>query len=421
MINNTELNLNSKRLIKYFVFFIAFPIFNFGISLSTFIFIFLIVINLNNNSVLPLNINQKNIKFWFFFLIGFISIVLAPKIGRNTGLAKDIVTVFQIFLWIIIAMFFMQNMGKINFLRLSKTIFFGLFLTVIYFYFINNYVRFLFSNFYIPRNTFVYIILLLYPISTYYFIYRFGKYKFILLVFVSLLLMLFSEGRAGFIIIVIENIMLLIIYFRDKLKKLVFVTFMLIPFILISSNKIAEIDINSYIFKIIEPISPRIASIIYYSNNRDNLTNDKSWMTRKLMIEKGIEIFKKYPVFGIGLMNFTSYDADFNDLDNSKYSGLYIDSYGIDYFNKKSSHNSYIMILSEMGLIGFISFLFIILPIVFRILFKIFTLSFEIKDLPLISATGMLIYFYAIASLPSSLTWFVFGLSYANYYNKIKI
>lgn len=389
-------------------------------SLSTFLFLILIVTNFNNNSLMPLNVNNKNIKFWAFFVVGLISLVVAPKIGRNPGISEDVMTVFQIMLWMLITIFFMQNMHKISFYTLSKSIFYGLVIVVIYFYFFNNTVKMLFSNFYVPRNTFVYVILLLYPLSTYFVSENFGKNKLIFIGILSVFIMLFSEGRAGFIIILIENFLLLIIYFKDKLKKIVLITFILIPFLLITAKKIAEIDINSVVYEIINPISPRIASFINFSGEED-LYYDKSWMTRKLMIDKGIEIFKKYPAFGIGLMNFAFYDADFYDIDSLKYNGLYIENYGIEYFNKRSAHNSYIMILAEMGLIGFISFLFIILPIIFKIILKLPTLSFEVKDLPLVSATGMFIYFYAIASLPSSLTWFIFGLTYANYHNRIRL
>jgi O-antigen ligase len=76
---------------------------------------------------------------------------------------------------------------------------------------------------------------------------------------------------------------------------------------------------------------------------------DSNLISRKQFIATGFEIFKRYPILGIGLNNFRFY----SELHN-----------GIDLY----SHNNYIEILSGLGIIGFIIYYWIFLRILFRLL-----------------------------------------------------
>ena len=97
----------------------------------------------------------------------------------------------------------------------------------------------------------------------------------------------------------------------------------------------------------VEPINPRFADLLRGEGDGD-LTFDKSWLVRKLMVDKGLEIFKNYPVFGVGPNNFNNFDSKLSTL--KEYDRL--QGQDPDFFNSRSAHNSYVQLLSEMGIPG---------------------------------------------------------------------
>lgn len=74
-----------------------------------------------------------------------------------------------------------------------------------------------------------------------------------------------------------------------------------------------------------------------------DLSRDKSWQIRLLMIQKGERLFYDNLLFGVGPGQFRYVKADL-DLP------LWLTYESEDYFNRKSSHNSYIQLLAEGGL-----------------------------------------------------------------------
>jgi O-antigen ligase len=104
---------------------------------------------------------------------------------------------------------------------------------------------------------------------------------------------------------------------------------------------------------LIETLNPRIHNLIYEADKIT--TQDRSYLTRKLMIEKGLILFEENPISGIGLNSFKSVDVDFlGEFEGSEFVLNKEDT------NETSSHNSYINILAEGGLMLFIPFLALI-------------------------------------------------------------
>ena len=131
-------------------------------------------------------------------------------------------------------------------------------------------------------------------------------------------------------------------------------------------------------------------------------------MNSPLLVDKGKEIIKDYPVFGIGFGHFKYYDASIT----SFYSYSRLHKYNLDYFNSRSAHNSYIMVLAETGFLGFSFFILMIaIPVIFffrAILYEKITLY----HLPLISVVGIAIHFYVIVAITGALAWMVLGVAY---------
>ncbi len=138
-----------------------------------------------------------------------------------------------------------------------------------------------------------------------------------------------------------------------------------------------------------------------------SLEEDKSYEFRKLMLQKGIIIFKQNPLIGVGAGRFKKTTVGL------KLTGPFAGRGSADYFTTQSAHNSYIVVLAEYGLAGVLPFGILLLSIAiggFRS-----TLGFlrdgKLYYLPIfISLVQMSTHFWVVASLTNTVTWFVYGL-----------
>ena len=222
-----------------------------------------------------------------------------------------------------------------------------------------------------------------------------------------LLVMLFTDGRSGAILIILELLLISAIIYPLILK----VTRVLIPILgllfFMAQTDVAQMYLDS-LANDVESVNPRFASLLRGKDEGD-LSFDKSWLIRKLMVDKGIEIFKEYPIKGIGANNFVFFDSKIATLDQYERLG----AEDVDYFNKRSPHNSYIQVLSEFGIIGFVLFLsLLIVPLTFFVR-QLFTSKMKIEFLPMVSLFAISMHFYAIAALYGAIAWWVIGLSWA--------
>jgi O-antigen ligase len=111
-------------------------------------------------------------------------------------------------------------------------------------------------------------------------------------------------------------------------------------------------------------------------------TSDVSASTRLRYYEKGFNYFLSNPIFGSGIGNWQLFSIK---LDSDK-----IESYIVPYV----AHNDYIELLTEIGLFGTISYLFLILTSIYFLL-KIFfkTKDHRIQNISLILTLPFIIYF----------------------------
>lgn len=93
---------------------------------------------------------------------------------------------------------------------------------------------------------------------------------------------------------------------------------------------------------IVAPESVKERFFIKIERSQD-LSRDKSWQIRLLMVQKGERLFFDNLLFGVGPGQFRYVKADLDIPMPLSYQSE-------DYFNTKSSHNSYIQLLAEGGL-----------------------------------------------------------------------
>jgi O-antigen ligase len=409
-INSIFFNKEVNLLIGLFAFFLAFPsIYILGSSITFYIFLIIIA------RVGPFwlgNIYKKKLFVGFVFSI-IISSIFAPYIEmtRHPGIFYVFKLFVQYIYWILITLFVIKFYDKINFYHVGKYFFYGTICSIIGFYFIDLKFDFLInfkSN--LARNSFLFNILCCGPIIFYYLVKRYSlRFAFlflILLVFACL----FSQGRSGSIIIFIQSLFILILFYPlfSKFIKILFLLSILMyaTFQIDSSNLVLQ-----PIAEKIRPFNSRLADLIV-SEGRGDLNVDKSWLVRRLMIDKSKEIFKKHPFFGVGINSFKYYDADLNVLRDY----FVLSSNRTIYYNYRSSHNSYIQILSDFGLLGFSFFILIVYFPIYILIKNFFLNTLTIDHLPLVSFFGISLYFYTISAITGAIPWFIIGLSYSSIY-----
>lgn len=418
MLNSTQIaqpldvNLTKKKfprktqqLINLFVFFLAFPAIDvLSFSITFYFFIALIV-----RCGFFWNASYIGKSYFIGFLIaGTLSTILSPvtDVFQNLDFLK---TLIQFFYWIGVASFFIIFFNRIDLKTLSKWVFYGLITYTFAFYVLKiNFESSLLSITCTPgRNAYVFVVLACTPIS---FLYLKDQKRYLKIGYSLFILttMLASNGRAGSIIILIELLLIsMLIYPTLKRLSKILIPFLLLVFIFTQS---AFFEIYKYdLAAQLEPINPRLASLIKGEGEGD-LEKDKSWLIRKLMIDKGEEIFYKYPILGVGPSNFKKYRADLKTF--IKYDRL--QHLGSTRFQMNTSpHNTYLQALTEFGLLGSLFFLIILIKPLWLLILSFIKNKLTIGHLFLISLLGMCIHFYAIATLTGALPWFVIGLSWA--------
>ncbi len=136
-----------------------------------------------------------------------------------------------------------------------------------------------------------------------------------------------------------------------------------------------------------------------------NLEEDKSYLIRQVMIQKGMRLFKQSPLVGVGANRFTLTWADIDLPDILEYRGT-------GEFETKNAHNSYIQWLAEFGLIGTIP-LVILLAILTIRGFTTARKAILRRDLvPLaiyLSFLQMSMHMWVITALTGTIVWFIYG------------
>lgn len=404
-----QLNMFPKSIqkkINWFGFFLAFPFLSIGgNSITFFIFISLV---LATGKFWKASFRGKYLFLGFLF-IGLLSTICTPIYARHENFGT-IITFIQFTYWIYMSIFFILMRNRIDMIQVSKWIMYGVFGYTIAFYFIPFDIKNpLFSFEFNPgRNAYVFNMLCCIPLTFIYLINKYSKSKVLLFIILFALILLSTNGRSGSIIILIQVVLILSVVYpsiQRAGKKVIILFFFLF---LIVQNSEVETYLN-YTASKVESINPRLASLMRGEGEGD-LTQDKSWLTRKLMIEKGFEIVEKHPFIGVGPSNFRHFEAELKSYVNYKR----LQSIPKKVFDSRTSaHNTYIQAISEFGIIGFILYLLILfLPILFFIK-KFLKIQLNSSHFILICFIGMVIHFYTVANLTGALPWFIIGLSWS--------
>lgn len=409
--DNSYLPGSIQKTINWFGFFLAFPFIDLiGNSITFYIFL-LILFKVNNFNIFLLTRRVSGVNiFWLFLFITFLSLVLSPPMERAPGFFYDLKVLIQYTYWIFIAIFFVRYYSRINLSLFYKYIFLGTILNVLCYYFIPFHLDFGIGSLTLKmsRNGFIFNLLSTIPLC-FFTIYRRWQIKGVLLF--SLLFIytiLLSNGRSGSIIILIQMLgVFLIVTSRLRIILKVSMFVLAISFGIMQSDEFEPY--TEVTASYIENFNPRLASLIRGEGETEgDLSFDKSWLERKLHVDKAIEMFLEYPILGVGANHYVFFDTDLETL--RQYDRL---NQSEAEYNSRSAHNAYVQILSEMGILGLtLLAIILIIPLSFLFIKIISKNNYSIYQLPLLSLLGISIHFYAISALTGAIPWLIIGLSW---------
>ena len=395
MIKLAKLN-KKEKLLFFYCFFNVFTVFVIGVNLSFYFFPFLLAEYYKSSRSFIRLIKIEQLFALSFCLAAFLSSFSTLFISGKGDFFSALRVLPNYAYWSLIIIFFVSHYKTLRLDIIFFGIFYGLIGDIIYFIILQNLgfnkLPFLKT---LTNNTFAYLLICFTPFAMYVVNKYYSKTHFyiicILLVFASLI----SGSRSSSILVFLS--VSAYIFFKNFNYK-VLLAFLLIIFISIPT-------INSPLVRsFVESINPRLNLIIYYPDLVFKL--DSSYLVRVAQVKKGLEIYNRFPVFGVGLNNFEKYNIDFPlDFDGA------FKIKGKKFTYNASSHNSYIKLLAEGGITLFLSYLFIIFSPFLRICYSAFKYRYfsEMHFCILLSLVTVSIHLYFITAVINVFSWFLFA------------
>ncbi|MAD43065.1 MAG: hypothetical protein CL623_11840 [Arcobacter sp.] len=414
-INKTEELLKSnQKYLNWFVFFSLFPLIKIaGISITFFIFIAYCYI-LIKNKIKIFKIETKTdiiLLTFLFFLI--LSSLFAEETARDRSYFSLFKLTIQYIYWVIVALHIKTWIEKYDYLEISKFVFYAVVVSTLYYITINRF----YVVFY--PNEFAFTIVLALPLAFYYMIKKFSNTQLVLVISFILLGIFWSESRTGLALVLFE--LVLLIYINNSKVRIVSVFFILlvVPLVYLTYSivDLQKEDIKNIKYEIsdiVEDISPKFAYTLRLEQNV--LERDKSFLIRKLMIQKGEQIFEEHPFLGIGIGNFTYYSVDLDMTQASHWLKR-----GEERYNKVSSQNTYLKIITETGIItSFFLLLIFIILIIYGLKYLI-VIKDQVKLFIFVSFLSLIIYGFILVTIQGAKFWILLGLTMAIIDNKKEI
>lgn len=375
-----------------FSFFMSFPlILIVGTNISL---IFFIKIFKDLRFKLSYYLPKKRIQWMVFtFMIGSIVSVFSENSTDNLGLARGLVVLPNYIYWCLMIILLIHLRKTLNYMKMAKPIFWGLLLSILYFEAQDYLPKMpLFLNSISPNSLSFLTICFTAPAIVY--LLEAKKKTWAIIVSVFIILILLSLGRrAGFALTLLSTVAAVSLSKIDIPKIIVGLTLFFGLQFLVQTDFVKEFFYEQ---------SPRIHKLIYENDNI--IEEDRSYLVRRLMVEKALIIFESQPLTGIGLNSFAEHKVNFRgDFEGSQY------VVNKKKMNEKSAHNSYASLLAEGGLLIFVPFLFILLYNCYHFI-RHFNQRSRLENSLYWAFLAMTIHLYFISAILNVYAWFLIGL-----------
>ncbi len=381
-----------KKLQYYYTFFNVFSVIVIVQNISIFFFPFLVRGLLQGGNKLLSKINAID---FFAIILGFGAMLSVLSTLGSSTFSNSIVVLPNYLYWIFLLILLPAYAKKLDYREIFKAVFWGIIISCIYFYTLNNVLSSLiiFKDF--QQNTFSFILICFSPIAVYYAQERYGKVRAILIAIAIVAAGAFSGSRSGSIITILTCFLTL---YSNKINIVrviggAIIVFLIVPFLLQTSA------VKSLIFGVNE----RTYELIYAG--QEGLLKDESYLIRVAQVEKGIGLFKEHPLTGIGLNNFSKHTYNIRgDFEGSEL------VMNIENLDQLSAHNSYIGLLAEGGIFVFGSFIAILL-VLFGYLIVRFKKIPDFQKPFFWGLLGMCIHLYFIMAIVNIFAWLLIALA----------
>lgn len=345
-----------KKLNSWVAFLMAFPGIVIFVNLGFYFFVALFFKTKSSLGLFELKLKTA-IPLWtsLFGLGALLSVINIPNGLQNENFSFALSALPNYLYWVALVLFYINYRSIVDFEIFQKFVFYG----------VTSYVPFwLIRENYLPeipifqqssQNNLAFLMISYSSIALSFCRKRFGLISSILYLIGILLVMFYLGRRAGFVLVLISGLFTL---FIDKVEFSAIIKYLII---LISFLGILKLN---FVSDIIQSNSPRIYQLIYESDEMAN--EDRSYLTRVAMVEKGMYLFKENPLTGVGLTNFHRTKGVIEG--NFEGAEYVINKRTI---NELSAHNSYISALSEGGLFLFIPWIMLLITIIIKFILNI--------------------------------------------------
>lgn len=255
-----------------------------------------------------------------------------------------------------------------------------------------------------PQNSFAFILICYTPLAVYYARQRYNpRFAFVFVLFLTALGFL-GGSRAGSIL---TGAGAFLAYYSKQLT--VRTVTIGVTAAVLGGGILLSIPIMQ---DVVFALNEETYDLIY--NTEEVLQTDRSYLIRKAMQEKGLMLYQRSPLTGIGLNNFGHVPVDLKgDFEGSQY---VIHKHQI---NELSAHNSYINILGEGGLFMLVPFILILASCILFFLFSLNRMPPAYKPV-FIALICMSFHLYAISAIVNVYAWFLIALACSFVYRKNK-
>jgi O-antigen ligase len=377
-----------------FVFFMAFPGIILFVNVSMYFFVGLFLISRQRYSRLARSIKTEIPFLAIFFGIGAaISVLLVPSGWGGENFRHALLALPNYIYWVMLIVFLNRYRSIVDYNQVSKFVFYGVSFYLPFWFLSENYLEGipLFQK--TTPNNLAFLMIAYSPMAISYVSLTFSRNKAKLYFLAILLVMLFLGRRAGFVLVLIGGILTLFV------KSFTFSSFLKYGLVFTLFWFVLQFSVFEEVIRV---ANPRVYQLVY---DRDELVSeDRSYLTRVAMIEKGIDLFNEYPFSGVGITNFHRTEGHIA----GDFEGYELIRYKLN-LNELSAHNSYVSVLSEGGLVLFAPWILIMLSILVR--FSSNLSNIESKYYPLFwGCLGMFFHYTSIVGYVNVYSWFIIAM-----------
>lgn len=383
----------SRNLINWYAFFMAFPVFIIlGQNISLIIFIILIYKLQNYQNIFSI-LHPVLILPIFFSFSALISVIDVNLIS-DSAFSNGVAVLPNYIYWSLLIIFIVNIRKLIHLPSMTKFILSGILLLIFYYNIQSIFIGMNFLFNFISPNSFSFI-LICFSAPCFIYLYKIkNKQLYAIIFLVGTIFLLITDGRRAGTMLVFLPCLFALLFSKIQVKNLIVGIFTFTTIFFILQTELIE----QFIFD----LNPRIYELIYESGSIT--TEDRSYLVRRLQVEKGLLILAENPLTGIGLNNFAHYNVEF--VGNFVGSEFVINKTTM---NEKSAHNSYISILAEGGLLLFVPFILMILFNLKEFILR-YNIRTQLENAFYWSFVAICVHLYFISGIVNVYVWFLLSI-----------